>query len=168
MMWRYLGRKRILFLALSFLFLALLCPRRLASQETGVTVSPENWNSFVLTTSGLREVFDRQTKELKTWKDSFEKLNQQIQSLEKQSTDLRLQSDTLREQLTKSSGAASSLRTQLSGAISLSESLNESLQKRASEISRLEKSRNFWRTFALAGIPAAAGAGLLAGLMIKK
>jgi hypothetical protein len=59
------------------------------------------------------------------------------------------------------------LRIQLNGAISLSESLNESLKKQASEISRLETSRNFWRAFALAGVPAAAGAGILAGLLLK-
>jgi anti-sigma-K factor RskA len=60
------------------------------------------------------------------------------------------------------------LRIQLTGATSLSESLSESLRKQASEISRLEKSRNFWRTFTLVGVPAAAAAGILAGLLISK
>jgi hypothetical protein len=166
-MWRYHGRKRIFFSVLFFWLSALSSPLYLASQETGVTVSPENWTSFVLTTSGLRQVFDMQTEELRNWKDSFGKLNLQIQSLEKQSTDLRLQSDTLRERLIKSSAAVSSLQTQLIGAISLSESLNESLRKRESEISRLEKSRNSWRTGALIGVPAAAAAGLLAGVLMR-
>jgi hypothetical protein len=46
--------------------------------------------------------------------------------------------------------------------------IGKSLEAQSGKISRLEKSRNFWRIFALAGIPAAAGAGLLAGMLVRR